>query len=61
MCAEPVDTELVLVSLKSQVVVQFPESQLSLLRSEDSTLEHPNAYVMYWSFSMSQAWWQAGG
>ena len=60
MCAKPVDTELVPVVLKSWVVIQVPESQLSLSWSEFSTLEHPDAYVMYWSFSMFQAWWQAG-
>ena len=59
MCAEPVDTELVPVALKTWVVIQVPESQLSLSWSEFSSLEHPDAYVMYWSFGMFQAWWHA--
>ena len=61
MCAEGIDTKLVPVVLKKAlVVIQIPESQLSLSWSEFSSLEHPDAYVMYWSFGMFQAWWQAG-
>ena len=60
MCAEAIDTELVPVVLKKTlVVIQIPESQLSLLWSECSLPEHSDTYEMYWSFSMLQAWWHA--
>ena len=60
MCAEAIDTELVPVVLKKTlVVIQIPESQLSLSWSECPSVKHSDTYEMYWSFGMFQAWWHA--